>query len=1460
MRNHICVIMKNSTIQLLVALLLLASFSVNAQQVNKSYIVKSKDLRTGLPSFVELNEEVKIQDFQNWFKRNFKLEDKFVLVLKNKQTDELNKEHYYFNLYYKSDRVFGSNIIVHVNKGNVFSFNGFYVPSINESIALVSPEKCLEIALANVNAKQYKWELPLEEDRLKNDTKNPFASYFPKAEVVYAPLNGDFQIKNYKKCYRIEIYAHSPLSKQAFFIDVNTGKIVFKHDLIHVADQVGTANTGYSGMQTITANSVNGGFTLTENGRGNGIGTYDMGNGTNYGNAVNFTDADNNWNYTSPSRYALDAHWGAEMTYDYFLNKHSRNSIDGNGHVLNSYIHYDVNYANAFWDGTRMTYGDGSNGNNPFTTVKISGHEITHGLTQNTAGLVYQNESGALNEAFSDIFGKSIESYARPNNTNWILGSDLGFVMRNMSNPNQAGDPDTYQGTNWYTGTADNGGVHTNSGVLNYWYYLLTDGGSGTNDIGNNFNVSGIGLDDAGAIAFRTLTVYLTSSSQYQDAYTFSLQAAEDLFGPCSPQLQATHNAWYAVGFGAPYSGAISAEFTQSSTGGCAMPMAVFFTNNSSSSSTFQWTFGDGATSNLANPTHTYTTAGVYTVSLIVSSTNCGSDTSVVANAITVGALPSPVVSDVNLCSFDSVDLSATAAGNIKWYDANSGGNLLAQGGTFTTPLLNTSTTYYIEQSTGGLSQSVGALNNTIGTGGFFNGDQHLIFDCFSACVLNSVLVYANGGGNRTIELRDNTGTVLQSITLNIPDGQSRINLNFNLPVAQNLQLGWAQGSQPDLYRNNAGPAYPYTLNGVVSITNSSAGQAGYYYCFYDWDITTPSCVSARVPLNVNVSQAPITQNKTRCGIGTVNLTATGFGSGTLNWYDASSGGNLIGTGSPLTSPSITSTTSYYVEEVMSTPTVTGGAFDNSIGTGGYFNGDQHQVFNCLAPTTLKSVKVFADVQGNRTIELRDNSGTVLQSITVNIPAGESRVALNFNIPVGNNYQLGVTNGSNPSLWRNSAGGSYPYALGNLLVITESSAAAQGYPGYYYFFYDWWVEEPACVTSRTEAIVTVNGSGDPTISPVSNLCTSTNPITLSSVTPGGVWSGSGVNVNGVFDPSIGAGTYPITYTLNGGCTASDQLSLTVEDNSDATITSGTNFCIGQGNVQLSAIGQGGLWSGNGITNANQGTFNTATAGIGAHTISYSIPGSCGDSSSTTINVTQNGDATFTVLNSTVCVNANSMTFSPVTPGGVWGGSGIDQSGVFSPSTAGVGTHTVTYNLTTGCNSNHSEVITVVAQANAAINYVDPVCVDQNPINLSAASSGGTWIGPGITNNSTGEFNPTTAGIGFHDITYIITGSCGATATTTIEVQNCTQLEEEEVESLIQLFPNPAKNNLSIIISKADQLKATELIIYNQIGEIVLRKKIIPVANRYYETFDVSILAGGIYSLKVGAQAERFTKL
>ncbi|MBI3234108.1 MAG: M4 family metallopeptidase, partial [Bacteroidetes bacterium] len=206
-------------------------------------------------------------------------------------------------------------------------------------------------------------------------------------------------------------------------------------------------------------------FRLREAKRGNGIETYNLQKGTSYASAVDFTDTDTTWDNVNANydEYATDAHFGSQMTYDFYKKSFNRNSIDNSGFKLKSYIHYSNNYVNAFWNGSYMTYGDG-NGSTvyPLVSLDIAGHEITHGLTTKTANLTYSYESGALNESFSDIFGTAIEWYGDSSRFEWELGTKIGLTIRSMANPKAKSQPDTYKGTNWYVGSADNGGVHTN--------------------------------------------------------------------------------------------------------------------------------------------------------------------------------------------------------------------------------------------------------------------------------------------------------------------------------------------------------------------------------------------------------------------------------------------------------------------------------------------------------------------------------------------------------------------------------------------------------------------------------------------------------------------------------------------------------------------------------------------------------------------------------------------------------------------------------------------------------------------------------------------------------------------------------------------------------------------------------------------------------------------------------------
>lgn len=262
---------------------------------------------------------------------------------------------------------------------------------------------------------------------------------------------------------------------------------------------------------------------------------------------------------------ALDVHWGMEVTYDFYLNIFDRNSYDGNGSEIKNFVNGAVQLAgsqnNAFALGDPynvMVYGLGDGEfMGPVVNLDVAGHEFTHMVVSNNGngGLKYQGESGALNESFADMMGTCVEFYSGYN-PDWQIGEGLMLTqsyMRNMANPNDVGHPDTYGGNFWQNPDnleSDHGGVHTNSGVQNFWFYLLSEGGAGTNDLGNSYSVNGIGIEKARQIAYRNLINYLGPDATYYDSHLGSLQSAEDLYGNPSVEYDAVKAAWYAVGIG----------------------------------------------------------------------------------------------------------------------------------------------------------------------------------------------------------------------------------------------------------------------------------------------------------------------------------------------------------------------------------------------------------------------------------------------------------------------------------------------------------------------------------------------------------------------------------------------------------------------------------------------------------------------------------------------------------------------------------------------------------------------------------------------------------------------------------------------------------------------------------------------------------------------------------------------
>lgn len=547
--------MKGNNILFLIALFLCVS--VVAQ--NKQFIdVITSSNQSNFISY-KSNSSITTKNLIEWYGTDIGLSNNDQLKLYKKEKDLYGFTHYRYKQYNNGVEVSGAQYLIHEKNQRVVSSNGKIVRDITATnIPAITPSISIQKAINFIDAQQYMWESEEQQQLLKYIKGDVNASYYPKTELVYFDKYFTQVGANYKLVYRIEIHAQQPLVRKDVFVDAQTGKIVHTIDNIHTTEVDGVAFTKYSGTRTIKTDSVSSTqYRLRETSRGGGIETYNMLQGTVYDSAVDFIDSNNIWNNINAQKdeVATDAHFATEMSYDYFMLKHGRDSYDNAGAKLISYVHYGEDYSNAFWNGTYMTYGDGDGLTyTPLSTLDIGGHEVTHGVTEFSAGLIYQDEYGALNESFSDIFGTAIEFFADSANGDWFIGEDadiFGNGFRNMADPKSDFSPDTYLGVNWVSGTTiDHGGVHTNSGVQNYWFYLLSVGGAGTNDNGNAYSVVGLGIDTGVAIAYRNLTVYLTPTSEYNDARVGAIQSAIDLYGACSNAVVQTSRAWEAVGVG----------------------------------------------------------------------------------------------------------------------------------------------------------------------------------------------------------------------------------------------------------------------------------------------------------------------------------------------------------------------------------------------------------------------------------------------------------------------------------------------------------------------------------------------------------------------------------------------------------------------------------------------------------------------------------------------------------------------------------------------------------------------------------------------------------------------------------------------------------------------------------------------------------------------------------------------
>jgi zinc metalloprotease ZmpA len=321
----------------------------------------------------------------------------------------------------------------------------------------------------------------------------------------------------------------------------------------------GDGQSLYSGTVPLETTQSGNGFQLADTSRGNTY-TTNLNGGTGSDGAP-MTDDDNHWGdgtNNDPASAAVDAQYGTGKTWDYYKNVHGRTGIGNDGVGSHNNVHYSSAYDNAFWDDTCfcMTYGDGDGSVfNPLVSLDVTGHEMSHGVTSRTAGLIYAGESGGLNEATSDIFGTSVEFYAdNPNDVgDYLIGEEVsaqGGALRYMDQPSKDGSS-----LDCWTSGAGGVDVHFSSGIANHFFYLLSEGSGAKNINGVSYNsptcdgstVTGIGRADAEKIWYQALTAHFTSGTQYSDARAESLEAAADLFGSGSSQYNTVAAAWSAV-------------------------------------------------------------------------------------------------------------------------------------------------------------------------------------------------------------------------------------------------------------------------------------------------------------------------------------------------------------------------------------------------------------------------------------------------------------------------------------------------------------------------------------------------------------------------------------------------------------------------------------------------------------------------------------------------------------------------------------------------------------------------------------------------------------------------------------------------------------------------------------------------------------------------------------------------
>jgi bacillolysin len=510
----------------------------------------------GTPFLVhQFDRSYTIAEAQTLFAKLLPLTAGTTFVQVSQQTDKYGISHAAYQQYYKGVKVKGGEYWVHSKDGQVTHLTGDYrILQVATAQPSQTAAQVLAATLHQIGASKYSWEDPAAEQALRYLRADSAATYMPKGELVWVrddrATKGN--VEQHRLAYYYEITATEPDLHLAVYADAHTGLILKQHST--VCSVTGTAETQYSGTQSInTRKNAQGRFELID-------GSDTNVNEINVRTAVNnayITDNDNNWTLAEhgiENQEAFDAHWGAMQTQAYWRTVHQRNGYDNTGSTLNMHVRVAGGVDNAWWNQNTRTaiFWRGATLFKSLVPLDVVAHEIGHGVNYSW-GLEYTGDAAAMHEGISDIWAACITARNGSGNP-WLLGEQCMITtptlsyMRNMQNPKSEKAynkcASTVGGTFWEPNSP-----HAQGGLIGHWFYLLCQGGSGKNDVGNSFSVAGIGMEKAEKLVYQMTAGagYLPSNAIFPYFSPSATQAARDIFGECSPEMVSVVNALYAV-------------------------------------------------------------------------------------------------------------------------------------------------------------------------------------------------------------------------------------------------------------------------------------------------------------------------------------------------------------------------------------------------------------------------------------------------------------------------------------------------------------------------------------------------------------------------------------------------------------------------------------------------------------------------------------------------------------------------------------------------------------------------------------------------------------------------------------------------------------------------------------------------------------------------------------------------